>query len=117
MATTKGSVYTKTTMANNVEGAFVLSSHQVSTWSETSDGGVYVKGSTGTINITKSGYYPLAVVGTNITGTNNNCLTFYRARLSAKASGSATVQFGLQRDANVAHSNSKWYVDILWVKE
>ena len=117
MATNKATAYTQTIMANKLKGLFSVNNHQISTWSETTDGGVYTKTSTGTVTITKSGYYPLAIVGTYVSGTNANYLTFFRARITESTSGSATVQYGLLRDSNVAHSNSVWYVHILWVKE
>ena len=117
MATNKVSAYTKIIAGQNVKSNLVVSNHQISTWSEDSDGGSYTKSSTGTVNVTKSGYYPLAVVGTYVSGTNAQYLSFFRARLSAKASGQATVQYGLMRDSNVAHPNSVWYVHILWAKE
>lgn len=118
MATSKATAYTKPVMASNIKGSFVVSNHQISTWSETSDGGTYYKSSAGTVVITKSGYYPMGVVGVYVSGTNADKLGFGRARLSARASGSATVQYCLERHGNgFAHSNSVWYVHILWVKE
>lgn len=65
--------------------------------------------------ITKAGYYPIGVVGANVTGTNRMFQNLYEVLLSGRANGSATVIYRFRNNANVAVSIGL-AVDVLWMK-
>lgn len=67
----------------------------------------------GTLNITKSGYYPLA-----ISGWNSPDMRYFvpaRLRLSAQSSGSGTISYDIYNAHSSAHSGS-FSANILWIK-
>lgn len=68
-----------------------------------------------TATFTKSGYYPLGIVGVNMGGTNRMYQNIYEYRLSARSSGSATLTYRFRNNSSAAFSGT-FYVDILWIK-
>ena len=68
-----------------------------------------------TSDFTKTGYYPLGIVGYSLTGTNSSYLSFSRCYLSARDIGECTF---LLRARNIANNDSTptINVDILWMK-
>ena len=75
---------------------------------------------TGTPTISRTGYYPLAIVGWNLTGTNCTIIYPFRLELDDRkyenGEGSATLNYGLR----TIDSKHKWSgnlkIDILWIK-
>lgn len=67
------------------------------------------------ITATKSGYYPLGVVGWNFTGTNYMYQNLYYCRISSASNGSATVSYRFRNNSSASYSGT-FNVDILWVK-
>lgn len=65
---------------------------------------------------TRSGWYPLGVVGVNASGTNSTYCYLLRAYLSSVSSGSCHVNVAVR---NVASSNAtpSFTVTVLWAKE
>lgn len=91
----------------NPSMTFSVSEHQII--NEQMTGGNYKNGTT---NITKSGYYPIAVSGWY---SYARYTTVTRAYLSAQANGSATINWGVSNWDSAAHTaDCKVYV--LWIR-
>lgn len=92
-------------------GEFVTSTFTTSTISlaATTDSGDQ------TATFTKSGYYPIAIAGVNVTGVNRMYQNVYEWTITNAASGSATVKFRFRNNAN-ASVNIALEIDILWIK-
>lgn len=66
-----------------------------------------------TLNITKSGYYPLAIAGWN--SPDMRYFVPARLRLSAQSAGSGTISYDIYNAHSSAHSGS-FSADVLWLK-
>lgn len=70
---------------------------------------------TGSKTVTKSGYYPLGVVGFDITGTGTGSCYFIKSYLSAVQAGECTCFSGVRNaGSSTVSATFHWYV--LWVK-
>jgi len=70
----------------------------------------------GTVSFSKSGYYPLAIVGWNTSGTGGGYVIPVRLYLSAASSGAATVGYALRNASTTADIPSATVtVHILWM--
>ncbi len=67
-------------------------------------------------SVSKSGYYPLGIVGWNVGGTNRMHQHVCKVMLTARDSGSATIEVFFYNGSS-ATFNGDIYVDLLWVKE
>lgn len=76
-------------------------------------GGAYTSG---TVTVTKAGYYPLGIVGHNASGTNGNWCNAYNLYLSAQSDGSATVTYGIRNSGSSA-ATLTFKCIILWLKK
>lgn len=83
-------------------------------------GGKTYNYATGTPTISKTGYYPLAIVGWNLVGTNCSFIYPFRLELDNRkyenGKGSATLNYGLRTTDSKYKWTGTFKVDILWVK-
>ena len=110
-----GSAHTHggSTISSLASGLFSISDAEVSIAS--------LAGSTNKYNtksLTKSGYYPLGVVGHNTSGSNIAGINVYNDYLSDRASGSATLNWGVRNTfaSTATSSDAKVTFKILWCK-
>lgn len=71
---------------------------------------------TGGFTITKSGYYPLGIVGWSASGSNSGFITPGRLYITDETSGSCKCYWNFQNNADTALTNQGFSVRILWVK-
>ena len=83
-------------------------------------GGKTYNYATGTPTISRTGYYPLAIVGWNVLGDNCSHIFPYRLELDNRkyenGKGSATLDYGLRTNDPSHKWTGTFQVDILWVK-
>ena len=72
----------------------------------------------GSVQIEKSGYYPVGVVGwsTSGSGTNQSYISVPRCRLSSVTTGSAQIDYGMSNLNNDALTGMGLSAYVLWVK-
>lgn len=68
-----------------------------------------------TITVQKDGWYPYAVAGFNVAGTNRMYQNVYECTLTGRSAGEATVTYRFRNMANATYDGT-FYVDILWIK-
>ena len=68
-----------------------------------------------TITVQKGGWYPYAVAGFNVAGTNRMYQNVYECTLTGRSAGKATVTYRFRNNANSTYDGT-FYVDILWIK-
>lgn len=68
-----------------------------------------------TITVQKDGWYPYAVAGFNVAGTNRMYQNVYECTLTGRSAGEATVTYRFRNTANATFDGT-FYVDILWIK-
>ena len=68
-----------------------------------------------TITVQKDGWYPYAVAGFNVAGTNRMYQNVYECTLTGRSAGKATVTYRFRNNANSTYDGT-FYVDILWIK-
>lgn len=95
------------------KGDFVISSH--TTTNKTISGGSTMSAETQTF--TKSGYYPLAISGWVLNGSNATNLTLVHLYISSQASGSVGVTYRIHNAGSSQSTSSNVKVYILWIKE
>ena len=95
------------------KGDFVISSH--TTTNKTISGGSTMSAETQTF--TKTGYYPLAISGWLLNGSNATNLTLVHLYISSQASGSVGVTYRIHNAGSSQSTSSNVRVYILWVKE
>ncbi len=103
---------------NDIDISEVLTRSEFATTSEqASTGSIAPTTDSGdlTITATKAGWYPVAVAGFNMGGTNRMYQNIYEVTLSAQSAGSATVTYRFRNNANATFSGT-FHVDILWIK-
>ena len=66
--------------------------------------------------VSKSGYYPIGIVGYDITGTGSGSIPPIKYYLTSQAAGSCKVFAGLHNDSSTARANITFTAYILWVK-
>ena len=66
--------------------------------------------------VTKSGYYPIGIVGFDITGTGSGSVYATKYYLTSQGSGTCKVFAGLHNDSSTARTNITLTAYILWVK-
>ena len=114
----KPTIPTKTSDLTNdshfvAKGDFVISSH--TTTNKTISGGSTMSAETQTF--TKSGYYPLAISGWVLNGSNATNLTLVHLYISSQASGSVGVTYRIHNAGSSQSTSSNVKVYILWIKE
>ena len=114
----KPTIPTKTSNLTNdshfvAKGDFVISSH--TTTNQTISGGSTMSAATQTF--TKSGYYPLAISGWVLNGSNATNLTLVHLYISSQASGSVGVTYRIHNAGSSQSTSSNVKVYILWIKE
>ena len=114
----KPTIPTKTSDLTNdshfvAKGDFVISSH--TTTNKTISGGSTMSAATQTF--TKSGYYPLAISGWVLNGSNATNLTLVHLYISSQASGSVGVTYRIHNAGSSQSTSSNVKVYILWIKE
>lgn len=67
------------------------------------------------ISVTKSGYYPLAVVGYQIAGTSSGAAEARQIRMSSQSNGSGTAYIYVWNNSSSSYT---WTVTahVLWIK-
>ena len=68
-----------------------------------------------TITVTKSGYYPLAIAGFNITGSGASGTPVIKAIIASRAEGTCDVTIGARNVTTTARSLTAT-VNVLWQK-
>lgn len=114
----KPTIPTKTSDLTNdrhfvAKGDFVISSH--TTTNKAISGGSTMSAETQTF--TKSGYYPLAISGWVLNGSNATNLTLVHLYISSQASGSVGVTYRIHNAGSSQSTSSNVKVYILWIKE
>lgn len=69
-----------------------------------------------TFEITKSGYYPIAIAGFNTTGSGASGATAVKVAFSSRSAGSCSVIYGCRNVTTTARTALTANVDILWQK-
>lgn len=72
---------------------------------------------TGSISFSKAGWYPLAIVGINMNGTGLSGIQIYRLRITSRASGSVTIDYGVRNRFSASWTGGSLGAYVLWVKE
>lgn len=97
--------------ASELYGRFARTSHTLAA-DLSIQAGTYASG---TVTLTKAGYYPLGVVGMDLSGTGSTWVIPMRWHITAAAVGSATVEY-VARNAGTADASVTITADVLWVK-
>ena len=88
---------------------------------DTPTSGLTVNGSSTSSQLTqtqtKSGYYPLGIVGHQLLGSQAVNLTLIELQMSARASGSVTVRYRIRNNASSNSTNTYIHYWVLWIKE
>lgn len=71
--------------------------------------------SASTLSISKSGYYPLGIVGTYMTGTNLMYINVFNEYLSAQSNGSGTISYRYRNNATSGTFTGTLNFKVLWV--
>ena len=71
---------------------------------------------TGTVSITKAGYYPIGVVGWSAGGAYSGFITPGRLYLTDQAVGSGTISYNFQNNADFDLTSQSFGVRVLWVR-
>ena len=66
------------------------------------------------LNVTKSGYYPVGVIGYDIAGTMSTWLFPFKMGLTNKTTGSARIYCNLKNTGSSA-SNGTMSISVLWI--
>ncbi|MDY3109057.1 MAG: phage tail spike protein [Lachnospiraceae bacterium] len=67
------------------------------------------------LNIGEPGYYPLGIVGVNLTGTNFMYVNLFNYYLSAQSNGSGTITYRYRNNSSATFSGTIKF-KVLWVK-
>ena len=116
--TNKPTIPANTSDLNNdshfiAKGDFEISSHTTS--NKTISGGSTMSAETQTF--TKTGYYPLAISGWVLNGSNATNLTLVHLYISSQASGSVGVTYRIHNTGSSQSTSTNVRVYILWIKE
>lgn len=71
--------------------------------------------SSATLSISKSGYYPLGIVGVSLAGTNYMYVNLFNYYLSAQNDGSGTITYRYRNNSTATFSGTIKF-KVLWVK-
>lgn len=91
---------------------FVVSSH--TTTNTTVNGGSTMSAATQTF--TKSGYYPLAIAGWVLNGSNATNLTLVQLYISSQSNGSVDITYRIHNAGSSNSTSTNVRVYILWIK-
>lgn len=94
-----------------IKDKFIVSEHSTDTLSTDAT----TTASSATLNIGAPGYYPLGIVGVNLTGTNFMYVNLFTYYLSAQHNGSGTITYRY-RNNSTATFKGKIEFRVLWVK-
>ena len=104
--------------ANGRSTASMLTRSEFSTTTESgATGSVAATSDSGakTITVQKDGWYPYAIAGYNMAGTNRMYQNLYECALTGRSAGEATVTYRFRNNASAAFDGTL-YVNILWIK-
>ena len=94
-----------------IKDKFIVSKHSTDTLSTDAT----TTASSATLNISKSGYYPLGIVGVYLTGTNFMYVNLFNYYLSAQSNGSGTITYRYRNNSTATFSGTIKF-RALWVK-
>lgn len=69
-----------------------------------------------TFNLTKDGYYPIAIAGFNTTGSGAAGVPAVKVAFSSRSEGACSVVYGCRNVTSTARTALTANVDILWQK-
>lgn len=70
----------------------------------------------GTINLSRTGYMPLGVIGWNVSGNGSTFCAVYRLYISGASSGSGTLNYSLRSTSSSTALDGTIYVRVLWMR-
>ena len=105
------SVYATLSHNHAINDKFIVSEHTTASLSTNAS----TTASSATLRISKSGYYPLGIVGVNLTGTNYMYVNLFNYYLSAQSNGSGTITYRYRNNSSAKFTGTIEF-NVLWVK-
>ena len=105
------SVYATLSHDHAIKDKFIVSEHSTDSLSTNAS----TTASSAKLRISKSGYYPLGIVGVNLTGTNYMYVNLFNYYLSAQSNGSGTITYRYRNNSSATFSGTINF-RVLWVK-
>lgn len=104
-------VYATSGHSHAIKDKFIVSEHTTASLSTNAS----TTASSATLNIGAPGYYPLGIVGVNLTGTNFMYVNLFNYYLSAQSNGSGTITYRYRNNSTATFRGTIEF-KVLWVK-